>query len=138
NLVEKTRHRGSGAEKRLPGRILAGTAQELVSQLVALTLETAPLEHLVERQEDALEGQGFLEKIVCAALDGLDRRVHRAVPRDHNDGRPEACRAQPVEHGEAVEIRQPDVEKDRVGAEPLLAEGTRERVLSEADRVDVI
>ena len=84
DLGLQARHRGAFAEEDL---LLGGArvaARELASQVVALAREAAAFERLLERQEDALEGERLLEEVVRAALDGPDGRLDRAVPRDHD------------------------------------------------------
>ena len=116
DLVEEARHRR--ARRRGASPSAASSPVRLTSSRfegVALAREAVPLERLLERQEDALERERLLEEVVGAALDGLDRRLHGAVPGDHDDRQVEAAGAEPVEHGEAVDVRQPDVEEDGLG-----------------------
>ena len=133
DLGLEARHRGALAEKNLVLGVARVAARELAPEVVALAGEAAPLERLLERQEDALEGERLLEEVVRAALDGRDGRLDGPVPRDHDDGAREAARAEAVEDREAVHVRQPDVEEDGVGQ--ARRRSVRDGVLAEADGV---
>ena len=148
DLLAQARHRGALAEERLLLLQPLPLPRDLAGEDVPLAGEAAPLERLLERQEDPLERERLLEEVVGAALHGLDGRLHRAVPRDHEDGQVVAARADLVEDGEAVDVGEPDVEEERRGrgaarlgepredrrpvlellhAVPLVAEDLRER-----------
>ena len=148
DLLAQAGHHGPLAEERLLLLQPLPLPRHLAGEDVALAGEAAPLERPFERQEDPLERERLLEEVVGAALDGLDRRLHRPVPRDHHDRQVVAAGADLVEDGEAVDVGEPDVEEERPGrsaarlgkpvedrrpvlellhAIPLVAEDLRER-----------
>ena len=76
-------------------------------------------QRVADGEQHAVGVERLLEEVVGAELGGLDRRLDRAVTRDHDDDRVRVLLAQLLQHLEPVESRHLDVEQHQV--RPALA-----------------
>ena len=82
-------------------------------EIAHLLAQLAVGERVVDGEQHALERQRLLEEVVRAEARGADGGVDVAVAGDH-DHRRRAGGLQPLQHGHAVDARQPEVEEDEV------------------------
>ncbi len=100
--------------------------REVLTQIADLLPQPAVVEGVIDGEQNALEGERLLQKIVGTEARGLHRGFDAAVAGDHDDGR-RAGVAQPFEHGQSVDAGKPEVEQDeielvaRVLGDPFLA-----------------
>jgi hypothetical protein len=73
------------------------------------------VERALQRDEQFGQRDGFFDEVVGAQAGGLDRRLHRAVARHHDDRAIQRAGRGPfAQQGDAVGAGHPDVEQDGV------------------------
>ncbi len=95
-----------------------------LAELPVLFLELGVLEGVAQRDEHAVGVERLLEKVVGAELGRFDRRLHGAVPADHDDDGRGIHLADALERLEPIDARHLHVEEDEVRA-PLLERAQR-------------
>ncbi len=80
-----------------------------------LVLQARAVQRVLDRDEDAFARQRLLDEVERAELRRLDRRAHRAMPRDHDDRERLVRLLDLLQHFEPVDPRHLDVEEDEVG-----------------------
>ncbi len=104
--------------KGLHGDGLAGdgAASELAGELLVVLAHLAGAHGVLDHDERAVEGERFLEEVVCAELGGAGRGFDGAVTADDDDlGDVGAVEGADLGEGvEAVAVGEPDVEQDDV------------------------
>ena len=93
-------------------RLAEDARRVLAAQLEVLALELGVLERVARQQEHAVAVERLLEEVVRALLGRLDRRLDRAVARDHDDGQVGAALDDVAQDLHAVAAGHLDVEED--------------------------
>ena len=109
-------------------------AIDLGAQDAVLRFEIALAQGVAHHQHRLFERQRLLDEIERAHLDGADRRLDVAVAGNDHDLRIDLPFAQPLQRGQAVETRQPDVEHDHVEGRAV---GFLEALFAGAGGIDV-
>ena len=89
-------------------------AIDLGAQHAVLGFEIALAQRVADHQHRLLERQRLLDEVERAHLDRAHRGLDVAVAGNDHDLRIDLPLAQPLQRGQAVEARQPDVEHDDV------------------------
>ena len=114
HLLAQRAHRGALADQERVRFGLRAQPQVFAPQLVVL-------ERALERDQELAQGHGFLDEVVGAEARGLDRGLHRTVPRHHYHRHVELAVLRPLlEQRDAVGVGHPDIEEHEIG--PLAAD----------------
>ncbi len=88
---------------------------DLVAQPPHLLAEALTLDCLAKHEEHLIRAERFLDEVVRAALDGVERRVVVAVRAHHDDERPAGETVISVEERQAVHAGHPHVAEHQIG-----------------------
>ena len=93
-----------------------GWLRRKLLELLDLALEAGIFQCAVGNQNQAVSLKWLLDEVVCAVLDGGDRRLDVTVTRDHHDRKFGVLLLHAVEQLQTIKLAalQPDVQEDQV------------------------
>ena len=99
---------------RLPDHLMGLRGVHLLGQHLRRFHKRLTLEHVAQRHQDPVEVERLLDEVVGPFLQSVDRRLHGAVPRNHDHRRRHVFLGQHVKHIQAVHLGHFDVAENGV------------------------